>query len=95
MVGEVEAVDPEDHRGAGEGQLHPGHRPGRGRPRTAKPTTSTPTWSPGSIAGALQAEKLILLTDVEGVKDKDGRLISTIDTAKVADLIDDGTIPAA
>ena len=26
----------------------------------------------GAIAGALKAEKLILLTDVEGVKDKDG-----------------------
>lgn len=46
----------------------------------------------GRIAGALKAEKLILLTDVEGVKDKDGRLISTIDTRRVPDLINDGTI---
>jgi acetylglutamate kinase len=46
----------------------------------------------GRIAGALKAEKLILLTDVEGVKDKDGRLISTIDTQRVPDLINDGTI---
>ena len=35
---------------------------------------------------------LILLTDVEGVKDKDGRLISTIDVSRVPDLINDGTI---
>jgi len=46
----------------------------------------------GKIAGALKAEKLILLTDVEGVKDKDGRLISTIDILRVPDLINNGTI---
>jgi acetylglutamate kinase len=46
----------------------------------------------GRVAGALRAEKLILLTDVEGVKDKDGRLISTIDVTRVPDLINDGTI---
>ncbi len=46
----------------------------------------------GKIAGALQAEKLILLTDVEGVKDKQGQLLNTIDTGDVQGLIDDGTI---
>ncbi|HEX9777970.1 MAG TPA: acetylglutamate kinase [Geopsychrobacteraceae bacterium] len=46
----------------------------------------------GRIAGALKAEKLILLTDIEGVKDKQGRLISTIDIRRVPDLINDGTI---
>lgn len=46
----------------------------------------------GRIAAALKAEKLILLTDVEGVKNKQGQLISTIDTLRVPDLINDGTI---
>ncbi len=46
----------------------------------------------GRIAGALNAEKLILLTDVEGVKGKDGKLISTIDIKKVPALIKDGTL---
>ncbi|WP_432823471.1 acetylglutamate kinase [Trichloromonas sp.] len=46
----------------------------------------------GKVAGALRAEKLILLTDVEGVKDKQGKLISTIDIMRVPDLINDGTI---
>jgi len=46
----------------------------------------------GRVAGALKAEKLILLTDVEGVKDKQGKLISTIDIRRVPDLINDGTI---
>jgi acetylglutamate kinase len=46
----------------------------------------------GRIAEAIQAEKLVLLTDVEGVLDKDGQLISRLDrhTAQVA--IDDGTV---
>ena len=46
----------------------------------------------GKIAGALKAEKLILLTDVEGVKDKNGNLLNTIDINDVKGLIDDGTI---
>jgi acetylglutamate kinase len=46
----------------------------------------------GKIAGALKAEKLILLTDVEGVKDQNGELLSTIDVSRVAALVDDGTI---
>ena len=46
----------------------------------------------GKIAGALKAEKLILLTDVEGVNDKNGNLLNTIDVADVKRLIDDGTI---
>ncbi len=35
----------------------------------------------GKVAEALQAEKLILLTDVEGISDKDGQLVSTADAA--------------
>lgn len=46
----------------------------------------------GKIAGALQAEKLILLTDVEGVKDGKGQLLNTIDIAEIQGLIENGTI---
>jgi acetylglutamate kinase len=46
----------------------------------------------GAIAGALAAEKLILLTDVAGVKDKNGELISTLPQAQVEALIEGGTI---
>jgi acetylglutamate kinase len=46
----------------------------------------------GKVAGALQAEKLILLTDIEGVQDKNGQLINTIDIGDAQELIDDGTI---
>jgi acetylglutamate kinase len=46
----------------------------------------------GKIAGALKAEKLILLTDVAGVKDKDGSLLTSIPFAKVTQLINDKVI---
>lgn len=46
----------------------------------------------GRVAGALKAEKLILLTDVEGVKDKGGTLLSSIALDAVSGLIDDGVI---
>jgi acetylglutamate kinase len=46
----------------------------------------------GKVAGALKAEKLMLLTDVSGVKGKNDKLISSIPLAEVSRLIDDGTI---
>jgi acetylglutamate kinase len=44
------------------------------------------------LAVALGARKLILLTDVEGIKDKNDTLISEIRAHDVADKIDDGTV---
>ncbi len=46
----------------------------------------------GAIASALVAQKLIMLTDVPGVLDKDKELISKITTAKIKRMIMDGTI---
>lgn len=46
----------------------------------------------GAVASALKAEKLILLTDVEGIKDKKNKLISTLQTGKIRSLISNGTI---
>jgi acetylglutamate kinase len=42
----------------------------------------------GALASALHAEKLVLLTDVEGVKDQNGKLISELNVTKAAKLID-------
>ncbi len=41
----------------------------------------------GAVAAQLHAEKLILLTDVEGVKGKDGQLISSIDQRDITGMI--------
>ncbi|MEO1640810.1 MAG: acetylglutamate kinase [Pseudomonadota bacterium] len=46
----------------------------------------------GAIAGALRADRLLLLTDVAGVKDKSGNVLTEIDPAIIPDLIADGTI---
>ncbi len=46
----------------------------------------------GAIAAALKAEKLMLLTDVEGIKDKKNRLISTLNIKKIKSLVSNGTI---
>lgn len=46
----------------------------------------------GSVAAALKAEKLILLTDVEGIKDTKNRLMSTLNLKKIKSLISSGTI---
>ena len=46
----------------------------------------------GAIAAALGAARLFLLTDVAGVLDKQGRLLSDLTPADIARLRDDGTI---
>ncbi len=46
----------------------------------------------GEMAAALKAEKLIMLTDVEGLKDKEGILIPSLSRSQISRLIDDGTI---
>ncbi len=46
----------------------------------------------GAIAGALKAKRLLLLTDVPGVLDKDKNLITDLSVADARKLIADGTI---
>jgi acetylglutamate kinase len=46
----------------------------------------------GAVAGAVKAERLILLTDVEGVLDKDKKLIPRLTVSQARALIQDGTI---
>ncbi len=46
----------------------------------------------GAIAGALKAKRLLLLTDVPGVLDKDKKLITDLSVAEARRLIADGTI---
>jgi acetylglutamate kinase len=49
----------------------------------------------GAVAGALKADRLLLLTDIAGVLDAappEGNLIPTLTRARIDDLIKDGTI---
>ena len=46
----------------------------------------------GKLAEALKAEKLLLLTNTEGLLSKDGELLTGLNAEQVQALIDDGTI---
>ena len=46
----------------------------------------------GAIAGALQADRLLLLTDVSGVKDASGEVVTQLTEDQVRDMVADGTI---
>ena len=46
----------------------------------------------GAVAAALSADRLFLLTDVSGVLDKDGALLTDLDPAKIIALRANGTI---
>ncbi|MCL4159938.1 UNVERIFIED_CONTAM: hypothetical protein GTU68_044838 [Idotea baltica] len=46
----------------------------------------------GKIAEVLQAEKLMLLTNVAGLQDKNGEVMTGLTTSQVNELIADGTI---
>jgi acetylglutamate kinase len=46
----------------------------------------------GAIAGAMNAKRLLLLTDVRGVLGKDGKLIQRLTVAEAEALMKDGTI---
>jgi acetylglutamate kinase len=46
----------------------------------------------GAIAGALKADRLLLLTDVAGVKDAAGEVVTQLSPDQLQALIDDGTV---
>ncbi len=46
----------------------------------------------GKVAEAVKAEKLLLLTNIAGLMDKDGKILTGLTTQQVNDLIADGTI---
>jgi len=46
----------------------------------------------GKIAQVMQAEKLMLLTNVEGLLDASGSVLTGLSTSKVDELIEDGTV---
>ena len=46
----------------------------------------------GAIAGALKADRLLLLTDVSGVKDGSGEVLTAMTPQQVRQMIEDGTI---
>jgi acetylglutamate kinase len=91
MVGEVASVNNEILTSLLQGQFIPVIAP-VGAGKRGETYNINADHVAGHIAASLKARKLILLTDTEGVLDKDGKLLSTIKIGDVQRLIDNGTI---
>jgi acetylglutamate kinase len=46
----------------------------------------------GKLAEVLKAEKLMLLTNIRGVLDKEGKLLTELTPRRIDELVEDGTI---
>ncbi|MCP5060352.1 MAG: acetylglutamate kinase [bacterium] len=90
-VGEVVAVDPDPIRAVAEAGYVPVIAP-IGADDEGLTYNVNADEAAGAIAEALHAEKLILLTDVEGVMDAQGQLIHQLAEDEVEKLTSEGTI---
>ncbi|MBS3907644.1 MAG: acetylglutamate kinase [Syntrophaceae bacterium] len=86
MVGEVKAIDPGVIESLEKENFIPVIAP-VGAGEEGETYNINADLAAGKIASALKAEKLILLTDVEGVMDEKKRLIPTLDVKQAEELI--------
>lgn len=91
FVGEPETVNPEVLKTIMRSDLIPVVAP-IGVGRKGETYNINADTVAGAVAGAMTAARLILLTDVEGVLDRDGKLISRLSISEARALIADGTI---
>lgn len=91
LVGEVQRINVEILRALEKGNLIPVIAP-VGFGQGGETYNINADLVAGAIAGALQADKLILMTDVAGVLDKNGQLISSMTIAEAADAMQDETL---
>lgn len=91
MVGEVKSVNPNVINTLDIDQFIPVIAP-LGAGEDGETYNINADTAAGEIASALKAEKLILLTDVEGVKDKTGNLLSTLTEQETEKSIETGAI---
>jgi acetylglutamate kinase len=90
-VGRVESVNPDPIRAVAEKGFVPVIAP-IGVDADGLTYNVNADEAAGAIARALGAEKLILLTDVEGVKDASGRLVQQLGVSEARKHIAEGTI---
>jgi len=86
MVGEVERVNPEVIEALKRDNFIPVIAP-VGMGESGETYNINADLVAGRIAAGLKAEKFLLLTDVEGVKDEKGELIATLDAKRARRLI--------
>jgi len=91
LVGEVQSVNVEILRLLEKSQVIPVIAP-VGMGKNGETYNINADLVAGRVAGALQAEKLLLMTDVQGVLDREGNLISSMTVAEAADALQDETL---
>jgi acetylglutamate kinase len=91
MVGEITSVNPRVINTLDSNQFIPVIAP-IGVGENGETYNINADTAAGEIASSLNAEKLILLTDVEGVKDKHGNLCSALTEKGIRDLIESSDI---
>lgn len=91
LVGEVESISPNIIRSLEESRFIPVIAP-IGVDSKGKTYNINADTAAGAIAATLKAEKLIFLTDVKGILDRDGKLISTLTRKQALRLIKIGVI---
>jgi len=91
FVGEPETVNPEVLKTIMRSDLIPVVAP-IGVGRKGETYNINADTVAGAVAGAMSAARLVLLTDVEGVLDREGKLISRLTATEARALIADGTI---
>ena len=91
FVGEPEHIDPHVLRTIINSDLIPVVAPIGVGPKGEAYNINADTVA-GAVAGAMGAQRLVLLTDVEGVLDRDGKLITQLTVTEARALIADGTI---
>ncbi len=91
LVGEVESVDPAILDSVQRDGFIPVISP-IGAGSAGEAFNINADYVASAVASSLKAEKLILLTDVPGIRDKKGNVISTILKKNVKKIVDDGTV---
>ena len=91
MVGEGKAVNPSVIQSLGQSNCIPVIAP-IGVNEKGQTFNINADLAAAKIAEALRAEKLILLTDVEGIRDRKGSVIPTLHSRRARQLIADGVI---
>lgn len=91
LVGEVEKINPKILTSIDESGFIPVIAP-ISAGKKSQTLNINADYVAGEIAAALKAEKLILLTDVEGIKDKKNKLLSSLGMKKIKTLTLNNTI---
>ena len=91
LVGEPAEVDPSILRTLFDDDAIPVIAP-LGAGRNGETFNINGDTAAGAVAAALTADRLLLLTDVDGVRDSDGNVLTSLSDTQIRTMIADGTI---